>query len=80
MKQQILFNNNKRTRELNNNNSNNEYEEFNQKLRKIPNIGRSKTNDFQCQVYFQRQVFDFRLSQIFNQARFAVLFFCASDL
>ncbi|KAI7896084.1 uncharacterized protein EV154DRAFT_493459 [Mucor mucedo] len=46
---------------------------------KVVNRNKSKINDFQCQVYFRDQIFDFQLSNVFSTASFAVLFFCPYD-
>lgn len=54
-------------------------DEMNTKLYKVPNIARSKTFDFHCQVYFQEKICNFTLSDVFSSARFAVLFFCPYD-
>lgn len=47
---------------------------------KIANTNKTKVNDFQCQVYYRDQIFDFQLSNIFTTTCHAVLFFCPYDL
>lgn len=72
--------NSKRNRELLGGCGDGESDEMSAKENKVPNNARSKTFDFHCQIYYQEKIYNFKLSDIFNTARFAVLFFCPYDL
>ncbi|KAI9475989.1 MAG: hypothetical protein EXX96DRAFT_575355 [Benjaminiella poitrasii] len=46
---------------------------------KIANNQKSTICDFQCAAYFQAQIFDLKLSEVFHSFRYVVIFFCGYD-
>lgn len=54
-------------------------EEVNTKL-KIANRSKPGIHDFQCLIYYQGQILQFQLSDVFQGGQYAVLFFCGYDL
>ncbi|KAG1077192.1 hypothetical protein G6F42_025012 [Rhizopus arrhizus] len=53
-------------------------ERMNSKL-KIAHPNKPGIYDFQCVIFYQGQVLQFQLSDVFSGGKFAVLFFCSYD-